>query len=134
VPGSRPRRCRGTRLKVDLSLPGEFEWVPAVEWEQFPSERRVPAASGEVVLAGARRIDPAATAAEIAPTSAAVLIEYSQSPTADGWVHYSVYAPNWNGGSRRRAERASRSAGERWSAASGNDASLLHAGPPAAAP
>jgi hypothetical protein len=40
-----PETLPGTRLKVDLSLPGEHEWVPGAEWEPFPSERRVRAAS-----------------------------------------------------------------------------------------
>jgi hypothetical protein len=129
-----PETLPGTRLKVDLSLPGEFEWVPGAEWEQFPSERCVRAASRETVLAPARRIDPAVTAAEIAPTSATLQIEYSLGPTADGSIQYWVYAPNWSSSGRRRADRAHLNAGERWSAASGNDASVLHETPAGGGP
>jgi len=81
-----PEALLAARLRVDLSMPGQFEWVRETGGarKEFPIERRIRAATREQTLAAARQKDPQATAAQIQPTAADVHVEYALGPGPDG--------------------------------------------------
>jgi hypothetical protein len=82
-----PEALPAARLRVDLSMPGQFEWVRETGGarKEFPIERRIRAATREQALAAARQRDPTARASEIQPTQADLHVEYALGPGSDGW-------------------------------------------------
>jgi hypothetical protein len=92
-----PQALLGAHLRVDLSMPGQFEWVPEKGGarKKFPIERRVRAAGREQALAAARQRDPRATSAEIQPTVADLHVGYVLGPEPDGW-HRFILVGRWS--------------------------------------
>jgi hypothetical protein len=99
--GLAPETLAGAKLQVMLTLPGEFEWMPAEERRERLVPHRVQAATRDLALTAARRIDPAVAAADILPTAAILQIEYSRGPRADGQILYSIVGPSWSDGGTR---------------------------------
>jgi hypothetical protein len=89
-----PETLPGARLRAALSWPGQFEWVPAAEWDDFPSDRRVRAATREQALAAARRLDSRVSAGDLLPTVADLSIEYTLGPGADGSTPFALIQSN----------------------------------------
>jgi hypothetical protein len=87
-----PETLLAARLRVDLSMPGQFEWVRETGGarKEFPIERRIRAATREQTLAAARQRDPQATAAQIQPTAADVHVEYALGPGPDGARQFQI--------------------------------------------
>ena len=89
-----PQTLPGARLRAALSWPGQFEWVPAAEWDDFPSERRVRAATREQTLVAARRLSSQVSAGDILPTVADLWIEYTLGLGADGSTQFALIRSN----------------------------------------
>jgi hypothetical protein len=101
-----PEVLLAARLRVDLSMPGQFEWVPETGGARkaFPLERRIRADTREQALATARQRNPQATADQIRPTTADLHVEYALGPGPDGWRQAAIISRFSMQGLRERVD------------------------------